>query len=161
MAYSYTEDTMENLKAYIVSNLQTFLTQITAEKADSVPLPMIEEHNIDTGYMDLDNQKKWPYISIVPMGDEWTILTADQDTLECVLQVTFVIGGYREAFLAAQILRYAAAFRNMLNADYRLGDSRLNQMVSPEMTVVYFQEVQSQADLKASRVTMTIKKDIS
>lgn len=152
---------MENLKSYMISNFETFLTQITDEKNDKIPLPMIEDHNIDIGFMDLDNQKKWPYLSIVAIGDEWKVLTSGQDTLEAVFQCTFVIGGYRESHLAAQILRYADAFRNMLNADYRLGDTTLNQMVSPEITVVYFQEVQSQADLKASRVTITIKKDIS
>lgn len=161
MAYSYTENTMDTLKAFILANLNTYLTQISTEKADSIPLPMVETQNLGVGYIDLDSQKKWPYLTIVPVGEDWEILSSGTDQVEAVFQITVVVGGYRESYLSAMILRYAAAIRNMLSANYTLGVSGHNLEVSPSMTVIYFQEVQGQADLKACRLTITIKKDVS
>lgn len=159
--YSTTEETMDTLKAFILANLNTYLTAITTEKADSIPLPMPETQDIDIGYLDLDSQKKWPYLTIVPVGEDWALLTTGSDQVEAAIQITVVVGGYRESYLSAMILRYAAALRNMLSANYTLGVSGHNLEVSPEMTVLYFQEVQGQADLKACRLTIIIKKDVS
>jgi len=160
MAYSYTEETIATLKAFILANYNTYLAQITTEKADDIPLPMIETQNLSTTYIDLESQKKWPYMTIIPFAEDWKLLTTGSDQVECGIQITIVIGGYRETYLSNMILRYASAMRNMLSANYTLGVSGHNLEVSPEMSVVYFQEVQGQADLKACRLTIVIRKDI-
>jgi hypothetical protein len=160
MAYSMTEETIKTLKAFILANYNTYLTQITTEKADDIPLPMIETQNISTGFIDLDSQKKWPYLAIIPVAEDWDMLSTGTDQVESGIQITIVIGGYRQSYLADMILRYGAAMRNMLSSNYQLGVADHALEVSPTMSVVYFQDVQGQADLKAVRLTIVIKKDI-
>lgn len=162
MGYSHTEDLMDALKAFIIANYQTYLTQITTEKADSVPLPMVASDDIILGYMDIDTRKKWPAIFIVPITETWGIdMSLGGESLQAMFQVNIMAGGYRDSWLSEMIIRYASAFRNMLRSDLAIGltDNTLKQ--EPDMQVNYYQQVYSQTDLKAARIIFVLTKEVT
>jgi hypothetical protein len=161
MSLSYIEDTMDGIKTYILANVQTYLTAVINAQGDNVPLPMVETQNITIGYMDLENQKKWPAIFIVPIAENWgqNNRLGVQD-VEMILEVSIVIGGYRESWLASMIYRYASALRNMFMSDITIGDNTNAQRLEPEHRVDYFQRTYAKEDLKAAKLTISVTKDV-
>jgi hypothetical protein len=122
---------------------------------------MVTSDNIILGYIDVESRKEWPAIFIVPIAETWGMdMSLGRESVQVMLQVNIVVGGYREAWLSDMIIRYASAFRNMLRSDIDIGvhDNTLKQ--EPDIQTNYYQQVYS-TDLKAARVIIVLTKEVT
>ena len=155
---SHVEDMVNGLKTFLDTNLGTYLTAVTTAKADSIALPDVDLEDIVLGALNLEDYDDYPVIFLVPIGEEYTPLTASTDLVRATIAIWLVMGGYAQATLYKQIWRYGAELRNVLRDEPTWGAT---VEVSQVKEVAYYPLVLNEEELQAVRVTVEAEKELS
>lgn len=156
---SYTEDTLDDVKAFILANLQTYLSGILAIKGDSrdIPLDMFEDEQILIGESDVGIYDNYPMMFINPMEDKFEYLASGIDTLQTQAVISVVVSGYEEATLMKMCMRYGAAMRNMIRENTTF-DNAVDEIAVD--TIVYIQNILGAPELSGVNIIIYITKQI-
>lgn len=155
--YSHTEDLLDNLKSFIVSNYGTYLAEILTDKSNDYALPTPKTNDIVIGIRDPKAYRNYPVMFIVPEEDAYEVLSMGSDNLGVTANVWLFISGYDSTTMIRQIMRYGSAMRNMFRANFSL--SNTVDEISTD-TVVYFPEWNGDAEIQAVRARVQIIKEI-
>lgn len=117
----YEEDVMNDLKAYLVANLDTHLTGIENLKADGIPLPDIKKYLIVNE--DILGLQLAPAALMNPGDTEYEPLSLGCDLLKLPVILTIAIKGGKKENLVTKALRYVSAIRQCINADRTAGET--------------------------------------
>ena len=160
MALSYTEDLLYDVRAYVIANLDTYLTAIKTEKGDSrtIPLGIGDTNSVLVGATDLASYDNYPVIIFHPVQTNWEPIASGLEQMEITTAIWVVCGGYEETRLARMVYRYADAFRNLFRENYTLG----NKVSDTRMeSVEYYPSLLGEPQLKGGKIIVRIVKDIS
>lgn len=155
--YSHTEDLLNALSTYIKANYSTYIAAILTDKSNDYALPVPTANDVIIGYIDPALHDNYPVIFLVPMEDKYEILSMGSDTLEVTASVWLVISGYKPETMTKQIMRYGAAMRNMIRANWTLGNTV--DEISTD-TIHYYPEMYADQEMQAVRVTVKMIKEI-
>lgn len=116
----YEEDMMNDLKTYLSTNLNTYLTAITTLKGDGIAIPDVKKYEIGTKDIFALNQN--PAGLLYPGEIEYD----NEFSLGCTLLklpvfLTIALSGGKAENLVAKAMRYAAAIRQCIDADRTAG----------------------------------------
>ena len=156
--YSHTEDVLNGLKDFIDDNYETYIDEILSDKSNDYALPVPTDNDVIIGYMDPEIHDNYPVIFLIPMEDAYDVLSMGTDVLEVTASIWLILAGYESTTLTKQIMRYGAAFRNMIRANYTL--SNTVDEISTD-TIHYFPEWGADSEMQAVRVTVKIIKEIN
>ena len=157
---SHTENILDNVKTFILANLQTYLSGILVLKADSkdVSLDMFEDETITIGSNDANKYDGSPIMLINPMESKFEYLTLGQDKIEVLATISIIVGGDKEETLTKQCMRYGAALRNMIRANITFGNTVDEISVD---TIIYVNNILGAPELSAVNVNVNIINDIN
>ncbi|MHA1661871.1 MAG: hypothetical protein ACTSWQ_00945 [Candidatus Thorarchaeota archaeon] len=113
----------ENIKNYIIANYETYIDGIQAYYNDDIKLPMIEDNDIYMWKVPVDDYQHYPFISIATELNEYEFLTTGTDAIQSTISLWFILKGWDEDEQQEMRTRYESAFRNMVAADYSLGNT--------------------------------------
>ena len=150
------EDVLYDLRDYIKANLGTYLNGIAALKGDGLDLPKIKEFAI--GEADVIDAARFPVCGIFPEDIEIAYLTTVSSELKGVVTCVLGIKGGKTDNLPLKVLRYAAAFRQLFDADRTAGATVDHVQVD---RVRFYQRAPGLEDRMFIEVILGVAKEIS
>jgi hypothetical protein len=155
MSLSYTEDVLDALENYTEANLGTRLSAITADQGDGMALPDLND--VLVGVTSLEGYHNWPLGFIIPVSDNWEMLTMEGWELTVEADFWIVSAGYAEDTLYRQMLRYAAGLWAMIDAEPDLGDQVGDCAIQ---TVEYYPRVAGVDGARAARLRLVLTQEV-
>jgi hypothetical protein len=157
MAYeSRIEDMVYDVKGYVSTNINTYLTGITTNKGDGITLSNFRK--VDVGEGDIENLGIYPTCLVNPVNVKDEILSMGNNSLTIEIAFAIIITGGNKDNLVIQAMRYAEAFRQLFLADTTCGDTVGG--MDAETNVQYFPSIPGKNDKKLIIFTATFFKDV-
>jgi hypothetical protein len=155
MSYeSNIEDMANNVKSFASSNIDTYLTGITATKGDGITLESFREFVLDEG--DSFSRTMLPSCMVNPEQVKSKVLTLGSDQIELMLSFTLIMSVGRTSKNVTIMLRYVEAFRQLFRDDPTCGGVVDSNHADIEIAMI--REVN---DKKMAIITATFFKEIA
>lgn len=148
------EKVLDGMKAYLVANLNTYLTQ-----GDTVELDLgsIAAKNIILFDLDPDKYKYNLTITIVPESDEFEATTVDGYAASSTISIYMIHRGDTRENLYKKTIRTTAALIKCFLADPTL-DGIVGDMLLQGMD--YYQAIEGNEDLKGAELRLQVLYEI-
>lgn len=157
MAYETPEeDVLFDLKDYLETNIDTYLSGIETEKGDGLDLAAPKQYEVADA--DVLSANLFPAVYLFPEMIGFSPLSTQSDSMEMRLDIIVVIKGGKTENLPIKVLRYGAAFRQAIDVDRTAGGVVDSWRVEG---VKYYQRDPGSPDRMVVEIVVVLTKEVT